>query len=114
MKQFRRGQIWLVNFDPSIGHEYKKIRPAIIIQCEKYITTSSLLTVIPVSSKIANHTDLDIFVKKDSLNRLMKDSLIKTKQISSFDNRRFIKLIGLVSDKMMVNIDKNLHIFLFG
>ena len=27
MSNFQRGQIWLVNFDPSFGHEYKKIRP---------------------------------------------------------------------------------------
>ena len=37
MKIFQRGQIWLVNFEPSFGHEYQKIRPALIIQQEKYM-----------------------------------------------------------------------------
>jgi hypothetical protein len=27
----RRGEIYLVNFDPTIGHETKKVRPALII-----------------------------------------------------------------------------------
>ncbi len=27
----KRGEIWLVNFDPTIGAEIKKIRPAVII-----------------------------------------------------------------------------------
>ena len=79
MKKFHRGQIWLVNFDPSIGHEYRKIRPAIIIQYDEFITSNSLLTVIPISSKITNPTSLDILIEKDSRNRLMKDSLIKIK-----------------------------------
>ena len=114
MKQFQRGQIWLVNFEPSFGHEYKKVRPALIIQQDEYITFSSLLAVIPISSQIANPTKLDIVLAKDSKNRLAKDSLVKTKQISSFDKRRFIKLIGVVDENVMKNIDKNIHLFLFG
>ncbi|MBN1999823.1 type II toxin-antitoxin system PemK/MazF family toxin [candidate division KSB1 bacterium] len=37
MKKCQRNQIWLVNFDPSFGHEYKKIRPALILQNNEYI-----------------------------------------------------------------------------
>ena len=114
MKRYQRGQIWLVNFDPSFGHEYKKVRPAIIIQQEKYIASSNLLTVIPISSKTAKPTELDILLIKDNQNRLMKDSLIKTKQISSFDKRRFIKLIGTVNEHKMEKLEKNIHLFLFG
>jgi mRNA interferase MazF len=114
MKKYQRCQIWLVNFDPSFGHEYKKVRPAIIIQHGKYIASSNLLTVIPISSQIAKPTELDILLGKDYQNRLMKDSLIKTKQISSFDKRRFIKLIGTVNEQMMGKLDENVHLFLFG
>jgi mRNA interferase MazF len=71
MKNYQRGQIWLVNFDPSFGHEYKKVRPAIIIQQGKYIASSNLLTVIPISSQIAKPTELDILLEKDGQNRLM-------------------------------------------
>jgi mRNA interferase MazF len=60
MRRFKRGQIWLVNFDPSFGHEYQKIRPALIIQQEQYIDSGNLLTVIPVSSQIVNPAELDI------------------------------------------------------
>jgi len=114
MRAFQRGQIWLVNFDPSFGHEYQKVRPALIIQDEKYITSSLLLTVIPISSQTSKFTELDISLKKDLMNRLMKDSLLKIKQISSFDKRRFIKLIGVVNHQVFEQIDKNLQLFLFG
>lgn len=76
MKTFYRNQIWLVNFEPNFGHEYQKIRPAIIVQHEKYMTSSNLLTVIPISSQTANPVELDILIKADSQNRLMKDSLL--------------------------------------
>jgi len=26
--EFAQKQLWLVNFDPAFGHEYRKIRPA--------------------------------------------------------------------------------------
>lgn len=79
MRNLKRGQIWLINFDPSFGHEYKKIRPGLIIQNERYIMTGNLLTVIPISSQTDKQTELDILLKKDSWNRLMKDSLLKNK-----------------------------------
>ena len=112
MSKFQRGQIWLVNFDPSFGHEYKKVRPALIVQNNKYIESTNLLTVIPISSQMAKQTVLDFLLKKDSRNRLMTDSLLKTKQISSFDKRRFIKLIGTVDEETMKKLGENINIFL--
>jgi len=101
-----------VNFDPSFGHEYKKVRPALIVQSDAYIRHSNLLTVIPISSKTEKKKELDVFVKKDSQNRLMTDSLIKIKQISSFDKRRFIKLIGIITQKTMQEVKENIRLFL--
>lgn len=112
MKSFKRGQIWLVNFDPSFGHEYKKVRPALIVQNDEYIDMSSLLTVIPISSQIEKQTHLDVLLEKDVENRLIKDSLVKIKQVSSFDKRRLIKYIGVVHSEIMQKIDKNLRLYL--
>lgn len=112
MSGFKRGQIWLVNFDPSFGHEYKKVRPALIIQNDRFIESSNLLTVIPISSQTTKQTELDILLNKDFKNRLITDSLLKIKQISSFDKRRFIKLIGTVNEETMERVKKNIQFFL--
>jgi mRNA interferase MazF len=114
MKKFERGQIWLVNFEPSFGHEYQKVRPALIIQNEKYIDSGNLLTVIPISSQIANPEELDILIKVSEQNRLMKDSLLKMRHISSFDRRRFIKLVGVAGKETMDKVDRCLQLFIFG
>jgi mRNA interferase MazF len=112
MKVFQREQIWLVNFDPSFGHEYRKVRPALVVENDKYILSGQLITVIPISSQITKQTSLDFLLKKDSNNRLIKDSLVKTKQVSSFDKRRFVKYIGDVKSEMMEEIDQNLRLYL--
>ena len=113
MRAFHCGQIWLVDFDPSFGHEYRRVRPALIVQSDAYITAGSLLVVIPFSSKIAKKTDLDLLVPKDARNRLKSDSLLKMKQISAFDKRRFIKLIGVVDAEILKQAEERVRAFLF-
>lgn len=113
MSSFWCVPIWLVNFDPSFGHEYKKVRPALIIQNNSYIESSDLLTVIPISSQITKQTELDILLRKDTQNRLMTDSLLKTKQISSFDKRRFIKLVGFANEETMKKVKMTIGDFLY-
>ncbi|KPA16280.1 MazF family transcriptional regulator [Candidatus Magnetomorum sp. HK-1] len=114
MKSFQRGQIWLVNFEPSIGHEYRKVRPALIVQQDDYIKLDSLLTVIPLSTQVKKRQELDAYIVKDNVNRLFKDSLIKTMQISSFDRQRFFKYIGKLNNDIMSHIDSKIHLFFFG
>ena len=109
---YKQGQIWLVNFDPSIGHEYQKTRPALIIESDSYLPLGSLITVVPISSQISKSNLLDILIPRDFHNRLMNDSLIKTRQISSFDQRRFIKMIGNCSPSILQNVLSNISLFL--
>lgn len=47
---FKQGEIWLVNFDPSFGHEYRKVRPALIIQSTALIKSFNLIAIIPITS----------------------------------------------------------------
>ena len=88
------GDIVLINFDPSTGREFKKIRPAIFLQDPQVSKYSPYLTVMPISTKIQNFGPQDVFIPKDHKNKLVSDSVIRVHQISSFDRRRFIKIIG--------------------
>lgn len=88
------GEIYLVNCDPSVGHEYRKIRPAVIVQSEETLKKSPVVTVLPISSQVEKFAPCDVFVEKDRKNRLAKDSIIRVQFLSSFDRTRFIKKIG--------------------
>lgn len=85
---FKQGQIWLVNFGSSFGHEYQKTRPALIIEADVYLPLGSLITVILISSQVSKSNLLDVMLPKDEANHLISDSLIKTRQISSLKPAR--------------------------
>lgn len=109
---FYQKQIWLINFDPSFGHEYQKMRPGIIIVNNKYVENFDLLTIVPISSKIDIKTDLDVEIPKSLKNRLMFDSIVKTKQINSFDKRRFVKYIGICESSIFNALQNNINDYL--
>lgn len=106
--EFKQKQIWLINFEPSFGHEYRKVRPGLIVEDTPFIQPGNLITIVPISSKTEKQLELDLHLSKDNLNRLMKDSLIKTHQISSFDKDRFIKYIGECSPQVFENLKENI------
>jgi mRNA interferase MazF len=109
--EFSQKQIWMLNFDPSFGHEYKKVRPALIIENSEYLQSGNLITVLPISSKVKKRDELDVYLPKDKKNRLMKNSIIKTKQISSFDKQRFIKYIGDCDVNVFREVQENIRCY---
>ena len=109
---YHHGDIWLVDFDPSVGHEYQKVRPALIVESNDYLALGNLITVIPISSQLQKSTLLDVLIPKTAANRLVSDSLIKTRQISTFDKRRFIKYIGECQSSVLQATLINLSLYL--
>lgn len=47
----RRGDVYLVQFDPVVGSEVGKTRPAVVLQNDLANRSSPTITLIPVSSK---------------------------------------------------------------
>lgn len=50
---YRLGSIWLVTFDPSVGTEIRKTRPAVIISGTPF-NQRSKVTVLPITSAVPN------------------------------------------------------------
>ena len=107
---FKCGDIYLIDFDPSVGHEYKKQRPAIIIQATETLTRSHLVTIMPLTSQVNKKLPEDILVCKDLKNQLFSNSVIKVHSIVSFDESRFIKKIGVLSHEIINQVKKYLRI----
>lgn len=49
----RRGEVWWVSFDPSIGGEIQKTRPAIVVSNDAANTALNRVIVIPITSQVA-------------------------------------------------------------
>lgn len=91
---FAFGDIYYVEFEPSVGHEYRGRRPGMVVQEESISKISSLVTVVPITSKLEHLKEPNVFIQKDEKNRLTLDSVIKVQHVSSFDRQRFIHFIG--------------------
>jgi len=102
----KQGEIWFVEFTGE-GHEYQKTRPAVIIESDKQLKITNVITVVPFTSQLKKQAD-DIFVAKNERNNLFYDSVIKAQQIQTFDECRFKKKIGILEDDLMIEIKKYL------
>ena len=91
---FSFGEIYMVKFDPSFGREYRGNRPGIVIQDDAISKKSSLVTVLPLTTQLNQKQIDDVFIARDSLNKLSGDSVIKVRNIQSFDKQRFLFKIG--------------------
>jgi len=49
----RRGEVWWMSFDPSIGGEIQKTRPAIVISNDAANSALNRVIVIPITSQVA-------------------------------------------------------------
>jgi mRNA interferase MazF len=100
----KKGEIYLVNFDPTIGHEVNKKRPALILSNNINIHNqySPLVTVAPLSSNTNKVYPFEVYVTKKStgLNENFKIMII---QLRSIDKKRLINKIGNIEDKEIIN-----------
>ncbi len=99
----KRGDIYLVNFDPTIGHEVKKARPAVVITNNINNEYSPVLTVIPLSGNISRVYPFEVLVSAGS--GLDKDSKVMVNQIRTVDKKRLIKKISSVSREIIIKIE---------
>jgi mRNA interferase MazF len=99
----RRCEIYLVNFDPTIGHETKKARPALIITNDINNEYSPVVTVIPLSSNVKRVYPFEVFVPACS--GLEKDSKIMVNQIRTVDKKRIGKKLSAVSREIIKEVE---------
>jgi mRNA interferase MazF len=101
----KRGEVWLVNFDPTIGTEIKKKRPAVVISSDA-VGILPIKLIAPVTDWKEHYTNNIWHVKifSDNINGLSKDSAIDTLQIRGVDLQRFIKKLGRVSSVALEEI----------
>ena len=95
----KRGEIWLVDFEPQIAEEIKKKRPAVILSI-KELRHLPMRTVVPIRDHKEHHEELFymISLETDSKNNLSKKSSVDCSQVKAFALKRFIKKIGEVTN----------------
>ena len=91
-----RGDVWWVNFEPSIGGEIKKKRPAIIISNNASNKFLNRVQVIPITS----NTDR-LFPSEAYVTIAGKKGKAMADQLATVSKQRLSKRIGSVSNDEM-------------
>jgi len=100
--------IWQVNFDPSVGKEIQKTRPALVLSNNYYNLASGTIFVVPLTSQIPKNIANPFYVsiEKNKTNKLSQNSFANVSQLRSVSKLRFIKKTGIVSLKQKEEILK--------
>lgn len=101
----KRGEIWLINLDPTIGAEIKKTRPAIIVNADQ-LGKLPLKIIVPITDWKEHYSIAPWMVKivPTSQNGLSKKSSADCFQIRSVAQERFLKKLGNLKAEQMDEI----------
>jgi mRNA interferase MazF len=104
----RRGDVYLVDFDPTRGAEIRKTRPAVIIQND----IANQWSPVTIVAAITSHFDeepypTEVFIRRGE-GGLQTDSVALLNQIRSIDKARLVRLLGAISAETMERIDRAL------
>lgn len=106
-----RGDIYFVDFEPSLGSEIKKTRPALIISCNEANKHLRTVTVIPFSSKVGKVYPFDVFAKKED-SGLDVDSKLKIPQMRAVDKARLKRYAGSLTNEILEEVEKAIKLHL--
>lgn len=92
------GEIWLVNLDPTLGDEIRKMRPAVVVNRDA-LGILALRVVVPITGWQDRFQACDWLVRidPDASNRLDKPSVGDTFQVRSVSTGRFVRRLGQLS-----------------
>lgn len=107
----KRGDIYFVDFEPSVGAEIRKQRPALIISCNEANKHLKTVMAIPFSSKVERVFTFEVFVKKND-SRLDYDSKLKIPQMRAVDKSRLKSYIGTLSSDILEQVEDAIKIHL--
>lgn len=101
----KRGEIWLVNLDPTLGAEIQKTRPAVVVSSD-VLRRLPLRLVAPITGWHQGFSNSFAHLKLSptTSNGLKKESAVDTLQLRGVDTQRFSKQIGTVSPVEMEHI----------
>jgi mRNA interferase MazF len=108
-----RGEIYLVAFDPTIGHEIQKTRPALVIQNDVSNEHSPITIVAAITSQFRTPPHpREVPISTGAKTGLSKPSAVILNQIRSIDQTRLQKRMGSLYPPTMRRVDEAIKISL--
>jgi len=109
MASIKRQGVFLVNFDPTVGAEAKKIRPALVVSNNINNAHSPIVSISPITSNVTRVYSFEVEVSA-GIGGLRIRSKVMVNQTRAVDKVRLIKRLGNLPDKIMEEIDNALKL----
>lgn len=111
----KRGEVWLVNLDPTVGAEIRKIRPAILVSSD-LVGILPLRVIVPVTDWKDRYgvAPWMVRIEPTPANGLTKTSAADCFQIRSISTDRLVRKIGEVTAEEMEQIVQGIKLVIEG
>ena len=110
LNPYRRGEIWWVALDPTVGVETQKTRPCLILQNDAGNKRSRLTTIAPLLS--AKKMKFIVNIQPTDANGLDKERGLYLNQIRAVDSSRVKNKLGVIDEAYWSDIQRAVNIHL--
>ena len=101
-----RGEVYLVNFDPTLGAEIKKTRPALILQNDIANRHSPITIVAAITSQFDEPLYPTEVLIRATEGGLTVDSVVLLNQIRSLDKQRLVRRLGVLKPATVEQVER--------
>ena len=108
----RRGEVHLVFFDPTVGAEIRKTRPALVIQND----VANRWSPVTIVAAITSRSEERVYPTKVPIDppegNLENPSVVLLNQIRTVDRRRLVQRLGRLRPESMRRVDRAIRLSL--